>query len=527
MIRLSFGSIRWLVGAAFLLVSTCQLGCKSRCRPGTVLQEGRCIVPASGQHAVATNPADAADPQIDGARGEIGGAQVPTGVAGTRSQGIDAGVNLPGSAGAASSAADGGQNGSRPAQTKSADAGCMPTPELCDGRDNDCDGMSDEQVANKCWVDFDADGFAASSAEVVESCDACGPMQTPTEPSSSEKTDCNDSDETSSPNATDICGDNIDNDCDGMIDDESNNVCGGPCTMQLAGKPGAPCNNGLKGACARMGTYECQPDHTLKCSAELAEGTAEECGDNSDNDCDGVIDNDCVMNKCGGWTQLSPDRDMPCSTGSGSCRATGRFECSGTDQTVCVVEPKTPNGCGGCSPLSNLGDRCTATCSTGGQYVCDGTDNTRCNATARPMNGCGGCNQLAHEPNSPCTGECNSRGAYRCVAGRNDQTECVVTSSAMRNSCGGCGRDPAGISAGDRCAAGMNSCAVIGTYQCTGSGDSAALACSAMAQAPSNGCGGCIGPSKGTSCIATDANGNSVDGIYVCDGELTYCEPRT
>ena len=509
------------------MAATSLCACKSKCRQGTTLRDGLCVTMSASSAGMSSatdsldSPGDrtAASEQTEAVNNSSDAAAPDGAHSADAAHPADAGTVTPAQSGASGNAP--------PPSAGVSNAGCMPVAEVCDGIDNDCDGEVDEQVALKCWADLDDDGFAAASATSVQSCDACGSGQTPIEPNGPETIDCDDSDETTSPSATDICGDNIDNDCDGTPDDEANNACDGPCTEQLPGKPGDACSNGLSGACARMGTYECQPDRSLKCSAAVAMGTPEVCGDNSDNDCDGVVDNGCVMNECGGWDRLSPAPGTPCSMGSGSCRATGSYECSGTDETACRVQPKTPNACGGCTPLRNLGDRCSASCSPDGQYVCDGTDATRCSVTARPMNGCGGCDVLANERNRPCTGECNARGTYTCVPGRTDQTECTISTPSPRNSCGGCARDPSGVASGDYCAAGMNSCATIGTYQCTGAGDSAVLACSARPQSPTNGCGGCVGPAKGTSCIATDSSGNSVDGIYVCDGELTFCEPRT
>lgn len=422
--------------------------------------------------------------------------------------------NASASGGAGASAANGSAGTGAPATP------CVPIVELCDGVDNDCDLMVDEQVKKKCWGDADGDGFAAAGAAVTESCDECGAQQTAKEPASKETIDCNDGEKTTVPGATDICGDGVDNDCDGTPDDEMNNACNGPCTVQLAGQPGDPCSNGLKGACAKMGTYACQPDGSLKCSAEVVMGTPEKCGDNSDNDCDGKVDNGCVMNRCGGWTALSPDRGTSCSMGEGTCRATGSYECDGTDRTVCKVTPKTKNACGGCTSLPNYGDTCTATCASNGTYICSGTDATKCSVTAKPMNRCGGCGTLLHDRGDRCSGECGATGSYQCVAGRTDTTECVVTGNGTRNSCNGCDSDPAGVKLGDFCSAGRNSCAAIGTFACTGAGDSAALKCNAQVPQAFNGCGGCVPPSAGASCTTPDG----FDGVETCVPGLDYTE---
>jgi hypothetical protein len=387
----------------------------------------------SGDGAAASNAA-ASGAGTNGT--SSGGPDGVGGAAASGNSGSGAGPNGTSGSGSDASGMSGGGSGASGSAAPNVPPppSCMPAAEVCDGVDNDCDGQTDEQVKKKCWADLDGDGTAAAMAAVTESCDECGPLQTAKEPVVADATDCDDNDKTKSPGATDICGDDIDNDCDGTPDNKSNNACDGPCTMQLAGKPGESCSNGLKGACARMGMYACVPDHTLKCSAAIVMGTPEKCGDNSDNDCDGAVDNGCVMNECGGWTKLSPDKGDACSMGEGSCMATGSYECDGTDRTVCKVQPKAPNTCGGCTALPNLGDRCTADCSPDGTYVCNGADATKCSVTANPKNKCGGCAALSNYGNK-CTADCSPDGTYICNG--TEATKCSVTANP-KNKCGGC-----------------------------------------------------------------------------------------
>jgi hypothetical protein len=142
-----------------------------------------------------------------------------------------------------------------------------------------------------CYADKDKDGVGAGPAV---SCDGYG-----TDAGSSLSllsTDCDDNNNKRSPSLTDVCGDNIDNDCDGTPDDESNNACGGPCTAQLAHQPGQKCDNGLLGACARDGSWVCQGTMATVCDAPSVSAGPEVCGDGVDNDCDERADEEDAIN---------------------------------------------------------------------------------------------------------------------------------------------------------------------------------------------------------------------------------------
>ena len=93
--------------------------------------------------------------------------------------------------------------------------------EVCDGVDNDCDGLVDDQDEDTkvdsmldWYPDEDADGYGdeARIGEVVTVCD--GPANTV-----SNGDDCNDADPARSPAATEVCGGGDEN-CNGFVDDQ-------------------------------------------------------------------------------------------------------------------------------------------------------------------------------------------------------------------------------------------------------------------------------------------------------------------
>ncbi len=94
------------------------------------------------------------------------------------------------------------------------DASTYPlATEICDGADNDCDGVADIPLPSEAptwFADGDGDGYGSSSTSTV----AC------TAPTGYAATDddCDDTDATVSPGATELWYDGFDQDCDGASD---------------------------------------------------------------------------------------------------------------------------------------------------------------------------------------------------------------------------------------------------------------------------------------------------------------------
>jgi hypothetical protein len=89
--------------------------------------------------------------------------------------------------------------------------------ERCDGLDNDCDTLTDEDAtdATTWYADVDGDGHGDADAATV-ACDAPADAV-------AEAGDCDDADATAFPGAAELC-DGVDDDCDGAVDEDADDV---------------------------------------------------------------------------------------------------------------------------------------------------------------------------------------------------------------------------------------------------------------------------------------------------------------
>jgi hypothetical protein len=235
------------------------------------------------------------------------------------------------------------------------------TTEICDTKDNDCDGLTDAADPSMTLIACSEQrGVCAGSVRPAGLCIAgtwaeCGPSQYGQHYSSSDNT----------------C-DGRDNNCNGQTDDgytPTTTVCG-------------------IGACAgNTGVMACRAGGTLEDTCDPLEGAVAERCNSIDDDCDNQTDEGFSLGQ-------------QCSVGVGGCAATGATICAPNQtSTTCSAVAGTPQAerCdasgvdGNCDGVADsdyfdLGDACTVgvgACRNTGARIClpDGT--AGCSATPR------------------------------------------------------------------------------------------------------------------------------------------------
>ncbi|MEQ1502143.1 MAG: putative metal-binding motif-containing protein [Myxococcota bacterium] len=167
-----------------------------------------------------------------------------------------------------------------PGDCRDIDAGVYPgAPELCDGIDQDCDGVADDVGSPVDWfVDADADGFGDDATAVSADCS----------PGAGYVTlggDCDDTDAAVHPGATEAC-DGRDEDCDGLVD---NTGAGSVWYHDGDGDGFGDPADTVVADCPPGGGYLPTDGDCDDADAAVHPGATESC-DGIDNDCDGTVD---------------------------------------------------------------------------------------------------------------------------------------------------------------------------------------------------------------------------------------------
>lgn len=214
--------------------------------------------------------------------------------------------------------------------------------EVCDGVDNDCDGVIDE--SGVCCNDGDSDSY-----------DTCA---LGSEGDDGKVFDCDDANQYKNPGAMETC-DNIDNNCNGKIDelcDEDNDeYCSNK--MKIYNLPVSICpktnvSGGSNGNDCNDSDYNLNPGMIEKC-------------DGADNDCDGTVDENCSC--VNGKTQSCGVDTGACQSGTQTCSNGFWGECVGEIKAIAeVCGDKIDNDCDG------IADENCSTCADNDN---DGYDN--------------------------------------------------------------------------------------------------------------------------------------------------------
>jgi hypothetical protein len=207
-----------------------------------------------------------------------------------------------------------------------ADTGANPgATETCNGVDDNCDGTTDESSAidaTTWYVDGDGDGYGSSTTSQTACAQPTGTV--------ADSTDCDDSNATAHPGATETCN-NVDDNCDGTTDE-------GLLLTWYADfdSDGYGSTTVSQEACTAPAAYVSDNTDCNDVDAAIHPGATEICDlFDTDEDCDGAAD-DNDLEGASGTTMYYPDLDGDgygdqADSGTGYCDDAGTMVPDNTD----------------------------------------------------------------------------------------------------------------------------------------------------------------------------------------------------
>ena len=259
----------------------------------TAVKGGDCNDAAAAIHPGAVEICNGADDNCDGQTDGVGASGCTDFFADLDGDGFGTGASV------CLCAADAAHSATKAGDCDDTAAGISPAAtETCNGKDDNCDGVTDEMGAQGCakyYLDKDQDGFGDPTTGI---CLCAGnPLA-----STQDSTDCNDGSAAAHPGAPEIC-DGLDNNCNGQTD-EADAV---DCKNYYADGDGDGYGNAAKFACLCAANGDFPVAKSGDCQdgdAAIHPDAAEVC-DGVDNNCAGGVDEEDAL----GCTVFARDHD--------------------------------------------------------------------------------------------------------------------------------------------------------------------------------------------------------------------------